>query len=371
MLHPAAPAFFVFVLLCSPALAQQDRVAREAALDLRARYDKAEYMVPMRDGARLCTAVYTPTDRGRSYPVLLWRTPYSVGDYGDDFAAIERMAPSREFVEAGCIFVLQDIRGTYRSEGNFEVIRPIRSDKSDPRATDESTDNYDTMDWVLENIENHNGAFRLMYAFWWMSLAARERDSLRGVAVKVPDRRVLEDARSRERFLRELRTLAALEHPHVVQIFEVSDGAVPFYSMELVTGDNLEALLAVRGALSPTGALRLLTPMAEALAYIHDRGIVHRDFKPANILLDSEGSPRLSDFGIVYLGTRTGITSTGIMIGTMGYMAPEQLAGYPPTPAVDSSRGSPEQAPEAHARITANTADCRGMTFRIPWRPRI
>jgi len=198
----------------------------------RAFYNKSEHTIPMRDGKKLFTAVYAPKDKTKTYPVLLYRTPYSIRAYGDDFVPLNRMAPSLDFIKDGYIFVFQDLRGTYKSEGEFKIIRPIRSDKNDPVAIDESTDNYDTIDWVLNNIKghngkvgqwgisyagwttvmgmvdphpalaasspqaspsdmfigddwHHNGAFRLMYAFNWMDYAAQQRDEL---TTKTPER---------------------------------------------------------------------------------------------------------------------------------------------------------------------------------------
>ncbi|PHR92666.1 MAG: hypothetical protein COA69_07505 [Robiginitomaculum sp.] len=193
--------------------------------DVPSHYDKTEHMVSMRDGTKLFTAIYTPKDRSQIYPILLYRTPYSVKGYGKNFSPNARMAPSLAFMKQGYIFVLQELRGTYKSEGDFEVLRPIRTDKSDPRAFDESTDNYDTIEWALNHITNHNGkvgqwgtsyagwttimgmidphpalsasapqappsdmfigddwhhngAFRLMYSFSWMGNEARKRGAL-------------------------------------------------------------------------------------------------------------------------------------------------------------------------------------------------
>ncbi|MDX2036651.1 MAG: CocE/NonD family hydrolase [Isosphaeraceae bacterium] len=120
------------------------------------KYVKSEHRIPMRDGTHLFTVVYTPRDRSRTYPILIERTPYGVGPYGVDEYP-ESIGPSAEMAESGYIFVHQDVRGCYMSEGEFEDIRPIRADRSDPRATDESTDARDTIAWLLANLPNHNG----------------------------------------------------------------------------------------------------------------------------------------------------------------------------------------------------------------------
>jgi putative CocE/NonD family hydrolase len=103
----------------------------------------------------LHTVVYSPKDKSKKYPFLILRTPYSAGPYGPGtFREGLRMAPSREFLEDGYIFVIQDGRGTYNSEGVWENLRPVR--KGD-FGTDEATDTYDSIEWLLENIPGHNG----------------------------------------------------------------------------------------------------------------------------------------------------------------------------------------------------------------------
>jgi len=110
----------------------------------------------MRDEVRLFTAVYAPKDRSQQYPILLTRTPYSVAPYGvDNYRAA--LGPSEEFEKEGFIFVYQDARGRYMSEGEFEQVRPHQPNKRGPKDIDESTDTYDTIEWLLKKIPNHNG----------------------------------------------------------------------------------------------------------------------------------------------------------------------------------------------------------------------
>ena len=141
------------VLVAVPGHAQES-VSPESSLRLR--YIKREYQVPMRDGTRLHTAVYSPRDTNRSYPILLKRTPYSCSPYGEQTYP-SSLGPSRHFVEAGYIFVNQDVRGRYHSEGEFVQVTPHLSDKTTPQQFDESSDTYDTIQWLLEQVENHNG----------------------------------------------------------------------------------------------------------------------------------------------------------------------------------------------------------------------
>lgn len=123
---------------------------------VRARYTKYEYRIPMRDGVRLFTAVYVPKSTVERYPILLQRTPYSVAPYGIDNYR-QSLGPSMEFEREGFIFVYQDARGRYMSEGEFQQVRPFVPDKRGPKDIDESTDTYDTIDWLVKNVPNNNG----------------------------------------------------------------------------------------------------------------------------------------------------------------------------------------------------------------------
>jgi putative CocE/NonD family hydrolase len=151
----------IFALLPAPlrALAQTPAAPPEkpsTAADVRALYTKYEYRIPMRDGARLFTSIFVPKDTSRRYPFLLTRTPYGVDPYGVDQYP-SSVGPSREFQDEGFIFVYQDARGRYMSEGEFQQVRPFQPDKRGPKDVDESTDTYDTIEWLLANVPNHNG----------------------------------------------------------------------------------------------------------------------------------------------------------------------------------------------------------------------
>jgi putative CocE/NonD family hydrolase len=123
---------------------------------IRLHYQKQEHMVPMRDGTKLFTAVYSPRDTTKKYPLLIKRTPYSCSPYGfDKFPA--SLGPSEHFVKAGYIFVNQDVRGRFMSEGEFVQVTPHRPNKQKPADFDESSDAYDTIDWLVKNVPNHNG----------------------------------------------------------------------------------------------------------------------------------------------------------------------------------------------------------------------
>src|SRR5262245_50284056 len=123
---------------------------------IRDNYTRHDYRIPMRDGARLYTVVYAPRDASRKYPLLMRRTPYSVAPYEkDQFPS--SLGPNRHFPREGYIFVYQDVRGRYLSEGTFEDMRPHLSKRSGKQDIDESTDTYDTIEWLLKNVPNHNG----------------------------------------------------------------------------------------------------------------------------------------------------------------------------------------------------------------------
>jgi putative CocE/NonD family hydrolase len=119
-------------------------------------YTKYEYRIPMRDGVRLFTSVYAPKDASQKYPILLDRTPYSVQPYGADEYRSD-IGPSPLFANEGYIIVYQDVRGRWMSEGEFVNMRPHLDVKSSPKDIDESTDTYDTIDWLVKNVPNNNG----------------------------------------------------------------------------------------------------------------------------------------------------------------------------------------------------------------------
>ncbi|MFN7922234.1 MAG: CocE/NonD family hydrolase [Bryobacteraceae bacterium] len=127
----------------------------QGAAWVKANYTKYEYEIPMRDGVKLYTAVYTPKDTSRRYPILMTRTPYSLAPYGvDKFRA--SLGPSEHFAKSGYIFVYQDVRGRWMSEGDFVHVRPQNPAKR-ARDFDESSDTYDSIDWLVKNVPNHNG----------------------------------------------------------------------------------------------------------------------------------------------------------------------------------------------------------------------
>jgi serine/threonine-protein kinase len=130
------------------------------------------------------------------------------------------------------------------------------------------------------------------------------------------------------RFRTEAEAVARLQHPHIVQIYEVGESeGRPYFSLEFVDGGSLAARLD-GSPLAPRQAARLVETLAQAMQAAHERGIVHRDLKPANVLLTSEGQPKITDFGLAkQLDSVKGQTQTGAVMGTPSYMAPEQAGG--------------------------------------------
>lgn len=121
-----------------------------------ANYTKREVEIPMRDGVRLYTAIYSPKDATRTYPILLRRTPYSCAPYGpDQFPSA--LGPGALYAAAGYIFVYQDVRGAFLSDGEFLDVRPHDPHKTSPRDIDESSDTHDTIAWLVANVAGHNG----------------------------------------------------------------------------------------------------------------------------------------------------------------------------------------------------------------------
>ncbi|UWZ81950.1 CocE/NonD family hydrolase [Occallatibacter riparius] len=158
-LHRWVGAFALILLavVCVPA--QETKVSGDDFI--KSHYTKYEFRIPMRDGKRLFTAVYVPktsafpADPG-PYPFLMDRTPYSVAPYGEDKYPAH-LGPSDEFEKGGYIFVYQDVRGRYMSEGEFIEMRPHIDDKKSPQDVDDSSDTYDTIEFLLKNVDHNNG----------------------------------------------------------------------------------------------------------------------------------------------------------------------------------------------------------------------
>lgn len=175
---------FVFLLLLCPFFA----IAQNDSAYIRDNYQKYEYQIAMRDGAKLFTAVYMPKDQSKKYPIMMQRTPYSVGPYGSDKYKTT-LGPSSNFVNAGFIFVYQDVRGKYMSEGEFMDVRPHNPVKKG-KTTDEASDTYDSVDWLIKNLKNTTGkvgVWGISYPGFYASMAAlSDHPAIKAVSPQAP-----------------------------------------------------------------------------------------------------------------------------------------------------------------------------------------
>lgn len=158
---------------------------------------------------------------------------------------------------------------------------------------------------------------------------ATELELLRPVALKVLPPELAASASMSERFRREARLAASFDHPNIIPIYRVGQAGGIFYiAMKYVEGRPLDDLLAAQGALPIPVVLLVLRAAVRALAFAHQNGIIHRDIKGANILVDQDGRIVVSDFGIARAGEDSGLTATGMLMGTPYFMSPEQCAGH-------------------------------------------
>ena len=158
----------------------------------------------------------------------------------------------------------------------------------------------------------------------------------RAVAVKVLRPHVAHDPEARARLEREVATLARIRHPRVAPVIDCDvSGPRPFVVTRYIAGDALDDAVDTRGPLAPTELLRLARGLHGALEAIHAVGVVHRDLKPGNVLLDDDGEPVVIDFGIAHVAEDSRLTATGLVMGTPGYLSPEVIEGAAVTPATD------------------------------------
>ena len=166
---------------------------------------------------------------------------------------------------------------------------------------------------------------------------AHDRELGRVVAVKRLADNLSHDRSFRDRFLREAQLAARLSHPRLVRVYDFGhdpDGR-PFIVMEYVEGGSLAETLARDGVLSPARVVAVARDCCSGLAYAHSAGLVHRDLKPQNLLLDHDGRVKIADFGIARSLDGTSLTLTGSVLGTAGYLAPEQAGGEQVSAAAD------------------------------------
>src|SRR6201993_3407756 len=157
----------------------------------------------------------------------------------------------------------------------------------------------------------------------------------REVAVKVLHQHFAEDQEFVERFKREASSAAALSHPNIVGIFGRGEWNGTYYiAMEYVAGRSLKVIVREQGPLAPAAAIDIVVQILRAARFAHRRGVIHRDLKPHNVIIDDEGRARVTDFGIARAGA-SDMTLTGSIMGTAQYLSPEQAQGYPVSAASD------------------------------------
>jgi len=159
----------------------------------------------------------------------------------------------------------------------------------------------------------------------------------RDVAIKLLREQYSDDEEFVERFKREAQSAAGLTHPNIVSIFDRgrSEGGDYYIAMEYVPGGTLKERLVRDGALSPGVAAGVAEQIADALAAAHEKGVIHRDIKPQNVLVTRSGDVKVTDFGIARAASSSVVTATSVVLGTAGYMSPEQARGEPVGPASD------------------------------------
>lgn len=145
----------------------------------------------------------------------------------------------------------------------------------------------------------------------------------RTAALKVLLRKNTGDEIQLQRFIREARSVARINHPHIIRVFDVGEQPEPYFTMEYIAGQEFSRLIK-EGAIKPLQAAKIVRKVADALEAVHQQGITHRDIKPSNIILDNDGEPKLMDFGLAKTDDTT-LSRTGEIMGTPSYMSPEQV----------------------------------------------
>jgi putative CocE/NonD family hydrolase len=164
--------------------------AEQDSLWIKENYTKLEQYIPMRDGARLFTAIYLPNDKSEKHPILMTRTPYSCAPYGKEFTSRLWSTHWKYYTRENYIIVVQDVRGRWMSEGQFIDIRPFIKDKKSNADVDESSDTYDAIDWLVKNLDGNNGrvgVFGISYpGFYATMAAASNHPALKAVSPQAP-----------------------------------------------------------------------------------------------------------------------------------------------------------------------------------------
>src|SRR3989344_2844588 len=155
-------------------------------------YYKIERSIPMRDGVKLFTSIYIPKDASKKYPIMMTRSPYSCAPYGENKFRNFWSRNTKEYFKQNYIVVLQDVRGAYMSEGTYEDVRPFNPNKKSKKDTDEASDTYDAIDWMIKNIPTNNGnvgVSGISYPGFYSTMAALSgHPALKAVSPQAPVR---------------------------------------------------------------------------------------------------------------------------------------------------------------------------------------
>ena len=182
------PRTFLFSLLLLPLFGACKAPANDQDY-VKHNYDKTETDIPMRDGKKLHTVVYAPKDHSHPWPFLMERSPYGSGPYGDTVYK-RSVGPSDRLMRGGFIFVYQDVRGRYLSEGDFQEMTPAKDHRKASKETDESTDTWDTVDWLLKNVANNNkrvGLWGISYPGFYASASLPDaHPAIKAVSPQAP-----------------------------------------------------------------------------------------------------------------------------------------------------------------------------------------
>jgi putative CocE/NonD family hydrolase len=177
------------IFLFAPSCDFAQDVAQDSAW-LVTHYVKIERTISARDGVKLFTAIYLPNDSTTDHPILMKRTPYSCGPYGENKFDSWWKTPYMAYFKENFIVVIQDVRGRFMSEGNFEDVRPFIPDKKSAMQTDESTDAYDAIDWLIKNVPHNNGKvgiYGISYPGFYATMAAlSNHPALKAVSPQAP-----------------------------------------------------------------------------------------------------------------------------------------------------------------------------------------
>lgn len=170
-----------------------------------------------------------------------------------------------------------------------------------------------------------------------MARLYRVRDTRldRDVVFKLMDPESFADPDMRRRFLREARALAAMSAPGLPAVYDVSEAPVPYFVMQFLEGSSLAERIAEAGRLAPADVRRWTAAAARALAHAHEAGIVHRDVKPENLMVDAKGVAWVVDFGVASVASAAPITTVGQVVGTPDFLAPERVRGAEPDARMD------------------------------------